>query len=150
MPSPLNASDQNDFWTDYSTQLLGVVPIQGSVVVQWVDNAGNTRWILVYHSADDNWYETDITDMPPATIQALATQSVAHGPLYYLPGAVVDTITADLANLPENAANFAQQVAAAAGNAVNAAVSPTLGSLSPIVIVVGVLALLFLFKKGGI
>lgn len=153
MPSPLSQTDATNFWEIYSPQLLGYIPTEGSVVLSWIDANENQRFVLVYHSADDKWYFTDITDLGQTTINNLAQQSTVHGVLWYLPQSVVEVVSEDIEALNQNgvlstATDAVQQVATAVGNAIGAAIQPATSTLMPAIIVIGALAFIYLFKKG--
>lgn len=151
MPTPLNESDTLSFFHDYGRLSIPLGPSgTGGAVVLWevtpADMGGGSAAILVYQAVDGRQILTNISDLTPAQIANLGLPAIAHGQLYYLPGAIIDAI----GDLPTNLADEAAWLAAQVGRIAAAATTPLLGGFGPILIGAAVvLALIYLPKTGS-
>jgi hypothetical protein len=150
MPTPL--TPQALVLLQEETDYLDMgIPPEGSAVIQW-----NGSTLLIYNSASVGYAVTDISDLPSSTISQLEAnaQQTAHGMIYYLPQSVEETVSSE-ATTAYNAAISAGQtgadlvtaVAGAAGKAAAAALSPLVGSLTPVLIVGGLVALFLVMRE---
>ena len=132
--------------TDYLNVGIG---IWQSRVVDW-----NGRFILIYRSETEGYIPTDITDLGQVRIQALTEQSEIHGVWYYLPSSIasvisdaaeetIDTIKEAGGGITE----IAQSTATAIGQTVANLLQPVVSTLTIPLIVAGIVALVYLFKK---
>jgi ethanolamine utilization microcompartment shell protein EutL len=154
MPTPLTPQEQ--VLMEEDTDYLSIdIPVFTSKVIVW-----NGRNILVFSSANDGYYTTDISDLGGSVINQLATQSTvqstAWGMIYNLPQAVSDTIASE-ANTSINiaksvgttAAGLAQAVSDAIGKTLAALLGPVVNSLMPVLVIAGLVLLAYFMPKKG-
>ena len=154
MPTPLTPQEQVVLQQD--TDYLDMpIPVYGSAVIQWQGSS-----ILIFHSATDGFFTTDITDLGPTVTSQLAhigpTTPTVWGMITAIPTEVQSTVAADAnaalqaaKSLGVDAAAIAQAVADAVGQTIAKVATPVVDSLLPVLAVV-VIAVIFMYgpKKG--
>lgn len=133
------------------------IPVYGSAVVYW---RGSN--VLIFHSANDGYFTTDITDLGTTVVNQLSnigsTTPTVWGTITQIPAAVQQTVASEAntaiqaaKSIGVDAAALAQSVSDAVGKALAAAVGPVVDALLP-VIAVGIVILLLMYgpkpKKG--
>lgn len=148
MPRYLTAPEMVAFQQD-TNYLDAGIPVFGSRVVKWEQNAG--MFVLIYHTKDYGYVLTNISDLPAGTIAELAKQSEVHGMWYYLPTAVQEVIAERAEQVAETAAAAGNTTAdillfisKAIGDVLGNLIAPLIGPLIIVAIVLGI----YLIKKG--
>lgn len=130
------------------------IPVYGSRVLIWAEN--NDMPVLIYHTLDQGYVLTDISDLGASVIAELGRESEIHGFWYYLPQSIQEV----LAEKAESAIDVVKQAGldtAEMWKAAAAAIGETIAQLiRPLIkvdtlliplIVAGVIAIVYL-KKG--
>lgn len=154
MPTPLTPQEQ--VLMEEDTDYLSIdIPIFSSKVITWMG-----RNIMIFSSANDGYYTTDISDLGGGVINDIATkstpQSTAWGMIYNLPAAMSETIASE-ANTALNVAKsvgagtagLAQAVSDAIGKALAGLLGPVVNSLMPVLVIAGLVLLVYLMPKKG-
>jgi hypothetical protein len=154
MPIPLTPQEQ--VLMEEDTDYLSLnIPVFSSKVITW-----NGRNIMIFSSANDGYYTTDISDLGGGVINQLATQSTPQsttwGIIYNLPQAIMDTIASEsdtaisiAKSAGSTAAGIAQAVADATGKTLAGALGPVVNSLMPVLVIAGLVLLVYLAPKKG-
>jgi ethanolamine utilization microcompartment shell protein EutL len=154
MPTPLTPQEQ--VLMEEDTDYLNInIPVLSSKVIVW-----NGRNILVFSSANDGYFTTDISDLGGTVINQLATQSTVQstvwGMIYNLPAAISDTIASEATAAVNTAksvgttvAGLSQAVSDAVGKALGALLGPVVYSLLPVLIIAGLVLMVYLAPKKG-
>jgi hypothetical protein len=125
--------------TDY---LDAGIPVGGSMVVFWMN-----KYVLIYHGTA-GYFPTDISSLPASTITELSKQTPQHGILYYLPSSVqsvVSNAAETVINAGGTVAQVANNVAQTIGQTIASALNPVVVSLTLPLLVVGVIAIAYLY-----
>lgn len=125
------------------------IPVFGSRVAIWTQN--NNMPVLVYHTKDFGYVLSDISSLGQSTIDQLAKQSDVHSMWYYLTQSTQEVISERAEQVAETAA-AAGNITADILDAVSRAIGDTISNLiAPLIIpliIIGVIAAIYLIKKG--
>jgi hypothetical protein len=129
------------------------IPVWGSRVVVWGE-MGNMP-VLIYHTKDIGYVVTDLSSLGQATINEIGRQSDVHGIWYFLPQSIAEVVSEEGETAIEVAKSVGKtgeavlvDVAAAVGKAVGDLTGPLVDKLMIPLIIVGVIGMIYLIKKG--
>jgi hypothetical protein len=154
MPTALTPQEQ--VLMQQETDYLDLdIPVFGSTVIQW---RGSN--VLIFHSASDGYFTTDITDLGPSVVTQLSsigsTTPTIWGMITAIPASVQQTVASEAntalqaaKSLGIDTAALAQSVSDATGKALAGLAGPLISTLTPVLIGIGVVLLLMYIPKKG-
>lgn len=150
MPTQLTPQEQVLLQEDTGYLDAGI-PVEGSRVLNW-----DGRFILIYYSATNGYFTTDISDLGSNVINNIAQQSEVHGIWYYLPQSIEQVVSEEATTaidaakaVGSTAAQISQAVADAVGKALANLLGPIVNALLPVLLIAGFLIFIYLSPKRG-